>query len=58
MDVLSSQSNLAGYVAVIESAKELKSALPMMMTAAGTLKPASVFCNWSRSRWFASNCNC
>ena len=31
MDVLSSQSNLAGYVAVIESAKELKSALPMMM---------------------------
>ena len=43
MDVLSSQSNLAGYVAVIESAKELKSALPMMMTAAGTLKPASVF---------------
>ena len=43
MDVLSSQSNLAGYVAVIESAKELKSALPMMMTAAGTLKPATVF---------------
>lgn len=43
MDVLSSQSNLAGYVAVTESAKVLKSALPMMMTAAGTLKPASVF---------------
>ena len=43
MDVLSSQSNLAGYVAVVESAKQLKSALPMMMTAAGTLKPASVF---------------
>ena len=43
MDVLSSQSNLAGYVAIIESAKALKSALPMMMTAAGTLKPASVF---------------
>ena len=43
MDVLSSQSNVAGYVAVIESAKELKSALPMMMTAAGTLKPATVF---------------
>ena len=43
MDVLSSQSNLAGYVAVIESAKHLQSALPMMMTAAGTLKPAKVF---------------
>tara|TARA_A100001035_G_scaffold216090_1_gene175931 strand:- start:647 stop:1759 length:1113 start_codon:yes stop_codon:yes gene_type:complete len=43
MDVLSSQSNLAGYVAVIESAKNLNSALPMMMTAAGTLRPASVF---------------
>ena len=43
MDVLSSQANLAGYVAVIESAKQLSSALPMMMTAAGTLKPAKVF---------------
>ena len=43
MDVLSSQSNLAGYVAVIESAKLLNAALPMMMTAAGTLKPANVF---------------
>jgi len=43
MDVLSSQSNLAGYVSVIESAKLINSALPMMMTAAGTLKPARVF---------------
>ena len=43
MDVLSSQSNLGGYVAVIESAKNLSSALPMMMTAAGTLRPATVF---------------
>ena len=42
MDVLSSQSNLAGYVAVVESAKQLKSALPMMMTAAGTIAPAKV----------------
>ena len=57
MDVLSSQSNLAGYVAVIESAKELKSALPMMMTAAGTLKPATVFVIGVGGR-FASNCNC
>ena len=43
MDVLSSQANLAGYAAVIEASNMLPSALPMMMTAAGTLKPARVF---------------
>ncbi len=43
MDVLSSQANLAGYAAVLESASLLSTALPMMMTAAGTLKPARVF---------------
>ena len=43
MDVLSSQANLAGYAAVIESAQHLSIGLPMMMTAAGTLKPARVF---------------
>ena len=43
MDVLSSQANLAGYIAVIESSRHLSTALPMMMTAAGTLKPAKVF---------------
>ena len=43
MDVLSSQANLAGYAAVLEAAQHLSSALPMMMTAAGTLKPAKVF---------------
>lgn len=43
MDVLSSQANLAGYAAVLESANYLSNALPMMMTAAGTLKPAKVF---------------
>ena len=43
MDVLSSQANLAGYVSVLESASLLSTALPMMMTAAGTLKPARVF---------------
>ena len=43
MDVLSSQANLAGYAAVLESANYLSTALPMMMTAAGTLKPARVF---------------
>ncbi|OUX16253.1 MAG: hypothetical protein CBE11_02520 [Rickettsiales bacterium TMED251] len=40
MDVLSSQSNLAGYKAVIEAASLFKKALPMMMTAAGTIIPA------------------
>jgi H+-translocating NAD(P) transhydrogenase subunit alpha len=40
MDVLSSQSNLAGYKAVIEAAFEYGHAFPMMMTAAGTIPPA------------------
>ncbi len=43
MDVLSSQSNLAGYRAVVESATEYGRAFPMMMTAAGTVAPAKVF---------------
>ena len=42
MDVLSSQANLAGYRAVIESVKEFGKAVPMMMTAAGTVTPAKV----------------
>jgi NAD(P) transhydrogenase subunit alpha len=42
MDVLSSQSNLAGYKAVIDAAAEFGQALPMMMTAAGTVPPARV----------------
>ena len=40
MDVLSSQSNLAGYRAVIEAAYYFDRAFPMMMTAAGTINPA------------------
>jgi len=43
MDVLSSQSNLAGYKAVIEAADAYGRAFPMMMTAAGTISPAKVF---------------
>ncbi len=43
MDVLSSQSNLAGYVAVIASAQAYGRAFPMMMTAAGTVSAARVF---------------
>jgi NAD(P) transhydrogenase subunit alpha len=42
MDVLSSQANLAGYRAVLEAAEEFGRALPMMMTAAGTIKAARV----------------
>ena len=42
MDVLSSQSNLAGYRAVIEALYEYRRIFPMMMTAAGTLPPARV----------------
>ena len=42
MDVLSSQSNLAGYRAVIESVYEFEKAIPMMMTAAGTVPAAKV----------------
>ncbi|MBF0248328.1 MAG: Re/Si-specific NAD(P)(+) transhydrogenase subunit alpha [Alphaproteobacteria bacterium] len=43
MDILSSQSNLAGYKAVLDACNEYASALPMMMTAAGTIAPAKVF---------------
>ncbi|GJM03587.1 MAG: NAD(P) transhydrogenase subunit alpha [Rhodomicrobium sp.] len=43
MDVLSSQSNLSGYKAVIDSAAHFTQAMPMMMTAAGTVPPAKVF---------------
>ena len=42
MDVLSSQANLAGYRAVIESIYEFEKAIPMMMTAAGTVPAAKV----------------
>ena len=43
MDVLSSQANLAGYRAVIDASAEYGRALPMMMTAAGTVPAARVF---------------
>lgn len=43
MDALSSQANLAGYVAVMLAATRLPRIFPMMMTPAGTLKPAKVF---------------
>ena len=43
MDILSSQSNLAGYKAVLDAAAEYGRAFPMMMTAAGTVSAARVF---------------
>jgi len=43
MDVLSSQANLAGYRAVIDASAEYGRALPMMMTAAGTIPAAKIF---------------
>lgn len=43
MDVLSSQSNLAGYKSVLDATSEYSRALPMMMTAAGTIPAARVF---------------
>jgi H+-translocating NAD(P) transhydrogenase subunit alpha len=43
MDVLSSQANLAGYQAVVDAAAEYDRALPMMMTAAGTVAAAKIF---------------
>jgi len=43
MDVLSSQSNLAGYKSVLDATEQFGRAMPMMMTAAGTVAPARVF---------------
>lgn len=43
MDILSSQSNLAGYQAVVEASNAFNRAFPMMMTAAGTIAPAKAF---------------
>jgi NAD(P) transhydrogenase subunit alpha len=43
MDALSSQANLAGYVAVVLAAERISKILPMMMTPSGTISPARVF---------------
>ena len=43
MDALSSQASLAGYAAVVQAASRVRSALPMMMTPAGTITPCRVF---------------
>lgn len=43
MDALSSQANLSGYVAVLQAAQHLGKVIPMMMTPAGTIRPARFF---------------
>jgi len=48
MDVLSSQSNLAGYRSVVEAGSIYGRAFPMMMTAAGTIAPAKVFISYAK----------
>ena len=48
MDILSSQANLAGYKAVIESFAKFEKAIPMMMTAAGTVPACKSFSCWCR----------
>ena len=58
MDVLSSQSNLAGYRSVIDSIFEFEKAVPMMMTAAGTVPAAKIFSNWSRCSRSPGYSNC
>ena len=49
MDVLSSQANLAGYRAVIDATAEYGRAMPMMMTAAGTVPGGSQSSSWERA---------
>jgi NAD(P) transhydrogenase subunit alpha len=58
MDALSSQANLAGYVAVMLAAAKLPSIFPMLMTPAGTLKPAKVFIIGAGCRGSTSHRHC
>ena len=55
MDALSSQANLAGYVAVMMAANRLDRLLPMMMTPAGTIKPAKGIRHRRRGRRIAGH---
>ena len=58
MDILSSQANLAGYKAVIESFANFEKAVPMMMTAAGTVPAAKVLVVGRWGCWITSDSNC
>ena len=57
MDILSSQANLAGYKAVIESFANFEKAIPMMMTAAGTIPAAKILIVGAGVAGLTSNCN-
>src|SRR3546814_12410979 len=56
MDILSSQSNLAGYKSVLDAAQHFGRAFPMMMTSAGTIAPARVFIMRSEERRVGKEC--
>ena len=58
MDILSSQANLAGYKAVVEAFQVYEKAIPMMMTAAGTIPAAKSINSWGRGCRITSYCNC
>ena len=58
MDVLSSQSNLSGYKAVIDAASIFNKAFPLMMTSAGTVAPAKVLVIGAGVLWTPSNSYC
>jgi len=58
LDVLSSQANIAGYKAVMVAANEYQRFMPMLMTAAGTVKAARVLILGCWCCWFASDCDC
>ena len=57
MDILSSQANLAGYKAVIEAFQVYEKAIPMMMTAAGTIPAAKVLVVGAGVAGIPSYCN-
>ena len=56
MDVLSSQANLAGYKAVVESFGNFEKAIPMMMTAAGTVPAAKILVIGAGVAGLQANC--
>ena len=57
MDVLSSQSNLSGYKAVIDAASIFNKAFPLVMTSAGTVAPAKVLIIGAGVCWITSHCH-
>ncbi|MEZ4880399.1 MAG: hypothetical protein R2801_09580 [Chitinophagales bacterium] len=58
MDALSSQANLAGYKSVLMCANQIGKILPMMTTAAGTIRPSKVVILVLNCSWITSYCYC